>query len=88
MMLVLYRKIPITRIAQNLIMQVCYQRVKLMSSRMTKIAIKIKNKTLANPAETEAMLPKPRAAAIIAITKNIKAQLKSPIVLILNKMIF
>ncbi len=46
----------------------------------------MKNKVFANSVEIEAMLLKPRAAAIIAIIKNIIAHPNRPIVLFLHKM--
>ena len=39
----------------------------------------MKNNTFAIPAETEAILPKPNAAAIKAITRNTTAQANNPI---------
>jgi hypothetical protein len=52
-------------------------------SRATNITIKIKNRIFAIPAEVAAIPLNPKTAAIIAITRNIKAQPKSPIFLLL-----
>ena len=67
--------------------EVCYLRVKFIISRTTKIKIKMKNRTFAIPAETEAIFPKPSTAAIMAIIKNTTAQANSPMVKILYLMI-
>src|SRR5690349_25154944 len=45
------------------------------NSEMTKRTRNTKNKTLAIPAAVPAIPPKPRTAAIMAITKNVMAQL-------------
>ena len=53
--------------------------MKFITNRITKITIKMKNKTLAIPADTEAIPPNPKAAAIKAITRKMTAQANSPI---------
>jgi hypothetical protein len=59
---------------------------KPVNKDMTNSKIKMKNNTFAIPAAAEAMPPKPKTAAINAITKNINAQFNMMMLLFFLKM--